>query len=152
MNLLIGNTAPVGSPPLNYILGGVSGSGIREAGDSGAVAPITGTYTADVGVNSFSITASDPNASNNPQSVEFSQTAYGLAAAAASQTVDVGAFHVGTSKTVSVMLTNTAATDPAFTDTLQSNGFSGTSADFSANGSASGIAGGTAVAAACWRA
>jgi len=46
VNLLIGNTAPAGSADLSYTLGSVTGSGTRTAGDSGAVAAITGAYTA----------------------------------------------------------------------------------------------------------
>jgi fibronectin-binding autotransporter adhesin len=258
VNLLIGNTAASGSMALNYTLGGVAGSGTRDAGDSGAVAPITGTYTAVPGMNSFNITASDGNASNSPQSVAFSQTAYQLAtanpvngdignyhvgtaralgiqntapagsysedlaatlaagsnttvsgavakltaggsdsssllvtlggsgpqtgqatldftstgmvggvtisglgatslatqpvsisgtgyhlaAAAPSQTVELGALHVGTAKTAPLTLANTATADATYSETLQSSGFSNISANFTAAGSVSGIAGG----------
>ena len=71
----------------------------------------------------------------------LSVSAYILAVADAGQTVELGAFHVGTPKTSALTLTNTAPPG-AFTETLQTNGFSGTSANFTASGSASGIAGG----------
>ena len=139
VNLSIGNTAFSGSADLNYTLGGVSGTGTRAAQVTSAG---TGTYTASAGVNSFNITASDGNATNSPQSVAFSQTGYNLAAANATQTVNVGAYHVGVGKTASVTLANTATANATYTETLQTAGFSGTSTNFSAGGSAGGIIGG----------
>ena len=139
VNLTIGNSAPSGSADLSYTLGGIAGSGTRTAGASSAA---TGTYTAVAGTNSFSITASDANATNSPQSVAFSQTGYNLAAAASTQTADVGAFHVGVAKTIGLTLNNTAAANATYTETLQSNGFSSTTSNFSAAGSTSGIIGG----------
>ena len=139
VNLSVGNTAPTSSAGLNYTLGGVSGSGTRAAQ---ATSVGTGTYTATAGVNSFSITANDGNATNSG-SVAFSQTGYNLAAANATQTVNVGNMHVGGTKTASVTLENTAAANATYTETLASNGFSGTSANFSAAGSVTGIAGGS---------
>ncbi len=67
---------------------------------------------------------------------------YALAAAASTQTANVGSFHVGVAKTVAVTLNNTAAANATYTETLQSNGFTSTTTHFSAAGSASGIIGG----------
>jgi len=113
VNLFIGNTAPTGSAGLSYTLGGVAGSGTRTAGDAGAVNGITGSYTAVAGVNSFNITATDPNATNSPQSVAFSQTAYRLAGTNSITTpVNLGNVHVGdTFATSALSIQNTAAND-----------------------------------------
>ncbi len=139
VNLTIGNTAPTGSADLSYTLGGVTGSGTRTAQST---SPATGTYTAVAGANSFNITASDSNAGNSPQSVAFSQTGYNLAAAAASQTINVGNTHVGVAKTAAVTLNNTAPVNATYTETLSSGAFSGTTSGFTTGGSVSGIVGG----------
>ena len=142
INLLIGNTAPTGSTALNYTLTGITGSGTRAAGDAGAVGAITGSYVATAGANNLTITVVDPNSTNSgAASVSYVQTAYNLAGAAASQTVNVGPVHVGANATAGVVLTNTS-TAGVYTETLQSSGFSATTPGFTTAGSVSGIVGG----------
>ena len=107
VNLLIGNNAATEGATLNYTLGGVSGSGTVSPGSSSV--PITGTYTAVAGVNSFPITASDSNASNTPLSVDFSQTGYNYASPTlnTSSPVAFGFVHEGaTAPTRAVSITN----------------------------------------------
>ena len=68
---------------------------------------------------------------------------YNKASAAATQTVNVGISRVGSSaKTAAVTLSNTAAVNATYTETLGTSGFSGTTSGFSTAGSATGIAGG----------
>jgi len=66
---------------------------------------------------------------------------YNLASATSAQTVNLGNAYAGTTAVVS--LTNTAPTDATYTETLSTGGFTSTSANFTATGSASGIAGGS---------
>jgi autotransporter-associated beta strand protein len=67
---------------------------------------------------------------------------YRLAAAAATQTVNIGNYHVGVGKTTALTIANTAAADATYTETLQTNGFSAPTNNFVASGTAGGIAGG----------
>ena len=76
------------------------------------------------------------------QNITVTGTGYNLAAAAATQTVNVGSYHVGVGKTATLTIGNTAAVDAIYTEHLQTNGFSETTAGFTASGAASGIAGG----------
>jgi hypothetical protein len=122
VNLLIGNTAPTGSAALNYTLGGVTGGGTEPAGDSGATTPTTGTYTSVAGVNSFNITASDANATNSPQTVGFTQSAYALASPTLNTVSPVafGIVHVGATQTVSI--SNTSVAPAGYQDSLDTSG------------------------------
>ena len=65
---------------------------------------------------------------------------YNLASATASQTVNLGNTRVGTALTGSLTLTNSAPANATFTETL-SGSFSGVTTNFSATGTAGGIAG-----------
>jgi autotransporter-associated beta strand protein len=65
---------------------------------------------------------------------------YNLASATSAQTVNVGNMYAGSTKTTGVSLANFAPASATFTETL-SGSFSGVTTNFSATGSASGIAG-----------
>jgi autotransporter-associated beta strand protein len=67
---------------------------------------------------------------------------YNLASAASSQTVNLGNTRVGTALTGSVTLTNSAAANATYTETLSTGNFSSTTTGFTTSGSASNIAGG----------
>jgi hypothetical protein len=127
---------------------GVSGSMNIAAGNSGNI-----TYTANSAgslgaTSSLGLTSNAngvtglSNSTLGDGSVSVTGAAYNLAAADASQTVNVGITHVGQAKTVGVTLANTAPTNATYTETLSSNGFSSTSTNFTATGSVTGIAGG----------
>jgi autotransporter-associated beta strand protein len=131
VNLLVGNTAPVQSADLNYTLGGVTGSGTVVAGNTD---PGTGTYTAVAGVNSFSITASDANATNSPQSVSFSQTGYRYAdpTAHTPEPINFGIVHQGATATQALSITNNAIND-GFSESLNAS-IGGVTGDATTNG------------------
>lgn len=133
VNLSIANTAPSLAADLNYTLGGVSGSGTRTAGAGASAA--TGTYTAVAGANSFNITASDPDATNSPQTVAFSQTGYRLASASAHtpEPVALGNFHIGATANTALTLNNTAVND-AFSEKLNAS-LGGATGNATASGS-----------------
>ena len=125
------------------IAGGGSSAGTLLVGLGGGLAAGHQTGTAMLALNSNEVNSSGLGTTALPaQTVTITGDVYRYAAAAAAQTVSVGAFHVGTAKTAAVTLTNTAAADATYTETLLSNGFSGTSANFTTAGSASGIIGG----------
>ena len=76
------------------------------------------------------------------QTLAVSGTGYYLATAASTQTVNIGAIHVGGTGSAPVTLTNTAPVDATYTETLGSNGFSSPSSGITTSGSVSGIVGG----------
>lgn len=121
VNLNIGNTAPIGSATLNYTLGGVNGSGTRAPGDSGASTAITGSYSATAGVNSFTISASDTNATNTA-TVSFSQTAYNLASASTSPaTVNLATIHAGGAFAPAAVTIQNTALSGSYTEGLDAS-------------------------------
>ncbi len=132
-----GNTKLTVGNPAN-ITAGNSGNVTYTANAAGSLATTSSLgFTSNAnGVSGLS------NASLTSGSVSITGNAYNPAAAATSQTVDVGNTHVGVAKTASVTLGNTAPADATYTETLSSNGFSSTTSNFTATGSASGIAGG----------
>ena len=75
------------------------------------------------------------------QTVNVSGAGYNLASAATAQTVNLGIIHKNQAKSAAVSLTNTAPTNATYTETLQTNGFTGTTAGFTASGSVLGLAG-----------
>ena len=115
-------------------------SGTISGGNSTTV---TGTIHTGgtAGPQTWQITNNDPNATDNPINISGTVNVYNLAAAAGTQTVNVGATHAGVATTASVTLFNTAPTDATYTETLSTNGFSSTTSGFTATGSAAGIAG-----------
>jgi fibronectin-binding autotransporter adhesin len=136
----VGNTAAAGSDTLHFTLSGnLTNTGSVTAG--AAAANETGSYTAVVAVNNLSVTATDPNASNNPQTATFTVTGYNLAAAASTSSVTINA-HAGVAASTPLSLTNTAPVNATYTETLSSNGFSSTTSGFTYAGSVSGIVGG----------
>ena len=127
VNLSIGNSAVSSSADLSYTLGGLTGTGTRTAAAGSSAA--TGTYTAVAGINSFSITATDANATNSPQSVAFSQTGYNVAAAnTITSSVSLGKVRVGgTFGTSALTITNTSAAG-SYTEGLNASASSTTGA------------------------
>ena len=135
---LAGSTSAIGHISLSSL------SGIA-AGNSGNITATLATGQTAGAINqAFTYTFADSSslsgASSNVGNATLTVTGgvYNLAAANATQTVDVGSYHVGVGKTASVTLSNTAPTNATYTETLQTAGFSGTSTNFSAAGSASG--------------
>jgi len=117
--LLIGNTAPAGSSNLNYTLSSNVGSGTGSVNANTTNVPITGTYTPVAGPNSFTISATDPNATNSA-SVAFAQTGYALAAANTISTpITLTNVHVGgTFGTSALSIQNTVATNSGYSEKL----------------------------------
>ena len=82
-----------------------------------------------------------------PDVVTITANVYNLAAAANTSTVNIGDAHVGIAATAPLTLTNSApSSNPTYTETLSSNGFSSTTSGFTYAGSVSGIAGGASSA------
>jgi hypothetical protein len=121
-------------------------AGANSRGSAGAGSYRLVTYTGSL-TGTFG-TVTNPLSATLHQSVIYGAgtvdlNLYYLAAAAGTQTVNVGNMHVGGTKTAAVTLVNTAATNATYTETLSSGAFSGTSSNFTAAGSVSGIAGGS---------
>ena len=76
------------------------------------------------------------------QTVSISGTGYNLAAAAATQTVNLSVIHVGGTGSASVTLTNSAPADATYSETLGSGLFSSSSPGITTGGLVSGIIGG----------
>jgi|GEM_PF-809420 len=123
----------VNSSALVVGLGGSAGTGTAGA-KSGTVVV---TLASDGAVSGLAGTAL------SGQTITVTGGVYNLASASSSQTVNVGAFHVGTGATAAVVLSNTAPANATYTETLQTNGFTATTANYTASGSAGGIAGGS---------
>ena len=135
--------------------GGATSSGlsglIAAGGDKSITVGLSSVSSAGANNGSFTLgyttdgtgTSGLSSASAGSQVINVTAYGYNAAAAAATQTVDLGAFRVGTGVTGSVTLANTATADATYTETLSSNGFSSTTSGFTATGSVSGIAGGS---------
>jgi autotransporter-associated beta strand protein len=112
---------------------------------NGMPAIITGTIHtgSQSGGQNWQITNDDPNATNNPITISGVVNVYNLAAAAESQTVDIGALRAGTAKSAPVLITNTAPVDAIYSETLATAGFNSTASGFTAAGAVTGIGGGS---------
>ncbi|MEI6674094.1 MAG: autotransporter-associated beta strand repeat-containing protein, partial [Verrucomicrobiota bacterium] len=135
------NTTVSGS--VSGLLAGATDSNhlwVTLGGGGAATGEVTVDLTSAGTVNGTSNTLGITNLTS--QTVAISGSGYNLAAAASTQTVNIGTMHVGGTSSALVTLTNSAPVDATYTETLSSNGFSSPTSSITTSGSVSGIVGG----------